>query len=664
MEDDSASQRLHGLSFDRKPAPAWLSRQEIACKTGRAPLHRGDLRSDQLRMGSWFCDLVSNAHLWSDELYRILNLQDARVEPTAEAFFAVLHADDRERVGRYILRAMQGEQSLEAIDFRVGQLEDSIRYVRLTSAVTFDAEGRHVHWIGVLLDVTDSIREAALSAETNDELRIAQRVARMGSYTVDGPSLKSTWSTTLLELLEVAPTETPSTELFFQRVHPDDRLFARATLEQILATGVGVTLELRMQRKDGTLWHAYADSLPERRPDGTLILRGVLQDVTLRRAEQERLRHTEKMVAIGTLAGGVAHDFNNYLAVLMGEVALLQKMPVEDPRVQRSLNAVHAAADRCAKLTGQLLTLASKRELRLERLDLRQLIERAEPMLHSVFSSQHHELIVEHCSESVIVQADPVELEQALLNLAINARDAMPKGGRFVLSVVVHDASNGRGKKRQALIIACDTGIGMDSATVSRIFEPFFSTKAVGKGTGLGLATVYGLMQRIGGHVDVQSELGRGTTFRLVLPLADAIALDGASVEIDQAAEPAMKTILVVDDVEALRRVICEQLIVAGYQVEAAANGREALDFLASTTKRIDLVLSDVVMPVLGGLELQRELHDHYPQIGCLLMTGYSAELAGLPIRALRKPFTIQQLQTALRELERRGPGEERAHGG
>jgi PAS domain S-box-containing protein len=654
--NDEANERIRALELENAALRAGLTQQRpsplaVSASPPEAPLTE---RERAAHAGSWAWDLATGEVRWSDELYRIFGYDPATTKASSEAFFAAVHPDDRARVQLAAERALRGNAT-ETDAFRVVRPDGSVRQVHLEGAGLLGANGEKSHLVGAVFDLTDTIRSASLLSQTVDELRTAQRMALMGSYTLDVASMRADWSLGLFELLQVDLSELPTAELFFQHVHPDDRVRGRATLAEIIHSGIGAAIELRMVRKDGSVWHALADSVPEC-VGNKLILHGIVQDVTRRKAEEERLRHAEKMVAVGTLAGGIAHDFNNYLTVLMGESELLRMTLPREHRGLRSLDAIEDAATRCAKLTSQLLTLGRKRSSQTECFDLSKLVARLSPMFRSVLG-ERNEVIIKTDGSELFVRADPTELENALINLAVNARDALTASGRFTVNAqrVYPDRTlQGRGDHALAQLLVSDTGAGIEQDLLPRVFEPFFTTKAFGKGAGLGLATVYSVVQRAGGQVEVQSEVGRGTTFRLCLPLADEP--DSACV-VAEPKEPPLstggKTILVVEDLPELRAVLREQLLVAGYRVLLAEHGRAALELLASSAEPIDAVLSDVIMPVLGGFELQTILQQRYPHIRCALMTGYSESEPDERQRviALRKPFSRPELLAAVAAL-------------
>jgi two-component system cell cycle sensor histidine kinase/response regulator CckA len=441
---------------------------------------------------------------------------------------------------------------------------------------------------------------------------------------------------------------------FWRRlIHPDDiehtlLYFAEAAAEQR-----DHELEYRLRAADGRfVWVNDKVRVVDGEP-GAPRVRGVMVDVTERRELAARLLHSQKMEAVGQLAGGVAHDFNNLLTVISGFANLLSaRLGAE---AGRELEEIRRAADQAASLTRQLLAFSRRDQRESELVDLNELVSNIEQMIRRLIGEDIR-LTITGSTEPALVEADPSRLEQVFVNLVVNARDAMPRGGeiRVALSTTdARDAANGASElspERHVLLRVSDTGGGMSEATMARIFEPFFTTKPLGKGTGLGLATVYAVVEQAGGTISVDSEPGRGTEFTVSLPAATAPA--AAPIE------EGVATILVAEDEPALRtlaRVILEQ---EKYRVLEAASGQDALEVAAQYPGTIDLVLTDIVMPGVGGPELVAELSSVRPELDVIYMSGYAdSRIAGRDEShsLLRKPFDREQLIELVRAtLEKR----------
>jgi len=396
---------------------------------------------------------------------------------------------------------------------------------------------------------------------------------------------------------------------------------------------------------------------------------GVIRDITDRKhaanalkQREEQLRQSQKMEAIGRLAGGVAHDFNNLLTAILGYTHLMQtELPPEHP-LRADLDEIEQAGQSAAALTRELLAFSRKQVLQPVVLDLNTVVERIENLLGRLVGADI-ELVLSLAPDLACVRADRSQMEQVIMNLAVNARDAMPAGGRLSISTAVA-AMDGTPIRqglpafggRHVLLTVSDTGNGMSDDVLRHIFEPFFTTKEVGKGTGLGLATVYGTVKQSGGYIWVDSKVGRGSTFHICLPALDAVAVDEP--ERDDTAPPARGTeiILLVEDNELVRGMAREALVRAGYEVLVAPNGFEALRVASEHIHEIAAVVSDMVMPIMGGPELATRLREMRADLKIIFTSGYSEDpdLQGyrrdLAAAFVQKPFTPSQLARVVRE--------------
>ncbi|MEA2518762.1 MAG: two-component system, cell cycle sensor histidine kinase and response regulator CckA [Chloroflexota bacterium] len=380
--------------------------------------------------------------------------------------------------------------------------------------------------------------------------------------------------------------------------------------------------------------------------------------------EQQRLEaqlaQSQRLESIGRLAGGVAHDFNNLLTAIMGYASLLETESGGPDGPKPEVVGIRKAADQAAALTKQLLAFSRKHEMRMDVVDLSSVISDIEPLLRRLLGERV--VLVNRPSPDLwTVLADRSQLEAAIVNLAVNARDAMANGGTLTIETanVVLDETYGRTHAevepgRYAMVAVSDTGTGIDTATLSHIFEPFFTTKELGKGTGLGLATVYGTIRQSAGHIWVYSEPNRGTTFKIYLPRTEQVADTVVPSSVSVAAAPTRdNTVLLAEDEELVRTFVVAALERAGYRVVAAASGEAALAYLAGPNARVGVIVTDVVMPGMSGPELLDEVWRTRPALPAILMSGYTAaalEQRSLPDRValLEKPFTSEQLTTAI----------------
>jgi two-component system cell cycle sensor histidine kinase/response regulator CckA len=373
---------------------------------------------------------------------------------------------------------------------------------------------------------------------------------------------------------------------------------------------------------------------------------------------EEQLRQSQKMEAVGRLAGGVAHDFNNLLTVILGYGSLLLEQTKADDEMRESLQVLRATAERAAALTRQLLAFSRKQLLSAVVFDLNTVIAEMEPMLRRLIG-EDVQLQTDLAVPLAPIKADPHQLEQVLLNLVVNARDAMPSGGRLTIQTRNQDAEwVGPASYRSAVVLTVrDTGCGMDEHVRSRLFEPFFTTKEAGKGTGLGLATVYGIVQQSGGRIHVESAPGAGAAFHIELPCVEGIARPAVPQGEPSPPLRGNETILLVEDEDMLRNLSRIVLRKQGYNVLEAPHGADALAICQSHQGAIDLLVTDVVMPVLNGRELADQLARLRPETKVLYVSGYTEDavvrkgvLAG-NVWLLHKPFTPSTLASKVREV-------------
>jgi len=376
----------------------------------------------------------------------------------------------------------------------------------------------------------------------------------------------------------------------------------------------------------------------------------IARNITAQKKIEDQLRQSQKMEAVGRLAGGVAHDFNNLLGIVTACSELLRAR-VEANNLEY-LDNIREAAKRGASLTRQLLAFSRRQPVQAQVLDLNERLKEVSKLLRPLMGDDV-EIAVLPRSAAAIVEADASQLDQVVVNLAVNARDAMPRGGKLIIETGVFDFDEGFAREhppmvagRYVMLAISDSGVGMNEATRSRIFEPFFTTKEMGKGTGLGLATVYGIVKQSAGHIWVYSEPDRGTTFKIYLPCADHKL--GAMAEAQAETLPPRRegmTILLAEDDAIMRRLTRKMLEEHGYTVLEAEDGKTALDVIGADHAAVDLVLTDVVMKGINGPELVLRLMDTHPEMKVVYMSGYTGELVAHQgvdggIRLLEKPFT------------------------
>ena len=497
------------------------------------------------------------------------------------------------------------------------------------------------------------------------QLRVALDAARMGIWAWSTSENRLVWDDTLRQLYGLAPGETVGGyEDFLARVHPDDRATVDQTVRQALAQGGRLDYEFRIVLPDGRVRWLADQGRVVHGPDGRPAeMTGACHDVTDRRTAEEQLRLAHRMESVGRLAGGVAHEANNQMTVVIGASEFVLKRADIPPAVREDVESIRSAAQRTSAVTAQLLAFSRRQVLKPQVLDLNGVLERFLPVLRRVMG--------EDCAVRLLpgpdvgmVMADPGQLEQVLLNLAINARDAMPRGGALTLETAAVELTERTAGLRHGVTVrpgryaqlaVTDTGHGMDRATLTHIFEPFFTTKGLGQGTGLGLATVYGIVKQSEGYIWAYSEPGHGTTLKVYLPLTSQTALPPESRD-GCPPRGTGELILVVEDESPVRRIAARALVEAGYRVLEADGGGHALELVSHTADRIGLVLTDVVMPRMNGPELAAAITGLRPDTPVLFTSGYTdGEIFRRGLLApgaafLSKPFTTEALVLAVRE--------------
>ncbi len=502
--------------------------------------------------------------------------------------------------------------------------------------------------------------------ESHRDLEEAQRIANIGSWTMDPTTGATSWSPEMYRILGLDPAgpAVPFADMLMQ-LSSDDLTLLTDAVERAARTGDPWRLEVELARPDGKRGRAVVNGVVDRDHTGAVVgIHGTMQDITEQSEMAAQLRQSQRMEAVGLLAGGVAHDFNNLLTAIRGYAELARGDFGPEDDALGDLDQIVLAADRAAELTRQLLAFSRRQVLRPKVLDPAEIVAGVTPLLRRLLG-EHIELETHSAPQLGRVEVDPSQLEQVIVNLAVNARDAMPAGGKLTIgtaNVVVGPedpaARSGAASGNYVALTVSDTGVGIDQSTLSRIFEPFFTTKEPGRGTGMGLATVYGIVHQSGGSIHVETEPGRGSTFTVLLPTAT----DGLTPMASEAPPRSdshsrgTESILLVEDEAAVRGFASRVLQKLGYAVVEASSGSRALELASAHSGDIHLLITDLVMPGLQGQQLASELHAVRPGMRVLYVSGFTdspvgpeASPAGTTL--LAKPFSAEELGRAVREV-------------
>jgi PAS domain S-box-containing protein len=606
---------------------------------------------DAVQEGIWDWDCVTDRAYYGSGWFALLGHPAEPREDDISVFQSLIHPDDAERVWQAVA-AHRDEPASSGyrLTFRMQHAGGGWVWIRSRGrVVTRNADGRALRMAGTHADVTAEVEAQAAQHRSEERYALVIDALEDGVWDHDLVHGTGLISPRYLTMLGYPPRTDITYDEFLALVHPDDRsgVLATTTRQVNDPTAGAYDMEFRMQRVDGTWARIRCRGRVVERDTtgrGTRAI-GTHTDVTERRMLEEQFRHTQKMEAIGKLAGGVAHDFNNLLTTVSATTEVLREELAPDDAHRADLDQIARAADRAKALTGQLLAFSRLEVERRQQLRLDQAVRQVEPLLRRLLAPGQ-ELSVTLGAGDAVVSLDPAQLELALLNLVANARDAMPDGGIVTIRTEVP-------RPHEVTVTVSDTGVGMATEVAERAFEPFFTTKPQGKGTGLGLATVYGFAERLGGGVVLQTAPGQGTSLTLAIPVTDGT--DTMATPLPAAASVPRhsgRRVLVVDDEEGVRRSTRRLLEKRGYTVLEADSAAQALVLLASST--VDVMLTDHAMPGGTGRDLVREVMDRHPAMRVVLMSGFAGEgevrddIRGRAVPFLAKPFTLEELVTIL----------------
>jgi PAS domain S-box-containing protein len=597
------------------------------------------------------------AELYGTTVESLVGKRDADFNPDKEQVEHFLR-DDRQVMSSGLSKLIPEEP---VTDSRTGET----RWFQTMKVPLLSSNGGAPQVLGVATDVTRRRHSDEQLRRTSYTLQTLIDAAPLAIYALDAEGRVRSWNRAAEQTFGWPATEVVGQPLATVPKNAQDEF--RDSLARLFRGEALTGLQVRRTRRDGITVDIRVCAAPTRASDGSIDgVIAIAEDVTERKSIGEQLRQAQKMEAIGQLTGGMAHDFNNILTIVITNAVLLRdQIAAEEAEMRSELGELHRAALRGAELIRKLMAFSRQRPLELRPVNLAEVISDVERALRRLLPASVEVSSQADHNGRLTINGDVGAIEQMLFNLATNARDAMPNGGALRVAVYrawlddEHRRTRGWGTAGEYIVLAVsDTGCGMSPETQARVFDPFFTTKEVGKGTGLGMAMVYGLVKQHEGYIDLYSEPGHGTTIRLYFP---AVASDVQAKE----SEPAVvapvvggtERILVVDDEEGIRRSAARVLRRFGYEVEEAADGKAALAVLEGAATRFDLVLSDLVMPRMGGWALYEELRRRDVKTRALLMSGYTAEdiraLSGADPRLtfLNKPWTVTDLLRRVREV-------------
>lgn len=613
------------------------------------------------RVGSWKWDIQNDKASCSEEFYRIFGLPQEEFI-NYEQYMRCVHLDDREALGRDVEAALSSGEPFDRL-YRIVLPDGSERVIHSRSEVTLDETGKPIRMIGTAQDISARRR--------------AEEALQFTQFVSDHSPVAVYWMDSEARITYVNDAATRATgysreELLSMSVPDLNPDYSPETWPEVWKKRKehgSQTFETHHRAKDGRIVPvevtAYYLEFQGKEYNCSLV-----QDITERkraeealRQKEEQLRETQKLEAVGTLAGGVAHEFNNLLTGIIGYSELLLKKSKRDPLLSKRVEEIKKAGEKAASLTSQLLAFSRKQVLQPQVLDLNEIVTELNETLRGLMGED----IVMMTSLSPGLgrtKADADQMRQIILSLASNARSAMPRGGKFILATENAELSEddesgiaGAHAVRHVLLTVSDTGSGMNAETLSHVFEPFFTTKEVGAGTGLGLASVYGIVQQSGGRIQVSSEPGRGTKFQIYMPRVDKPASPPKRAAARKQRSGGAKTVLLVEDTIQVRQMVRLFLQRAGYTVLEASNGFEALQVAKQSKQPIHMLLTDVIMPEMNGPDLAARLAEDRKNLKVLYMSGYSnhpvVQESVLKSGAsfIAKPFAPEALLQKVREV-------------
>lgn len=645
---DHTGQVVAVLGISRDVTDLKQTRQDL-----KSSLSQLDKTERLAQIGSWEFHLESEEIVFSSEACRLMGMPDSRLPMTREGLRKRTHPFDRQNQDEAILQTLQQKVPL-FLEFRVLHDSGRVRHLRAMGQLQLDSQGQPYKIQGIVQDISETLHASEALLQSDRLLRLVieslpvgvQVMDLKGNLLVKNPAAEAIWGT----LIEKGEARWTQVKAWW---HHDGKPVQPQQWASIRAMGSGETVrneEIDIEAFDGTRKTILNSAAPIR--DRHQVILGAVvinEDISERKLLEQQLLHAQKMEAIGQLAAGAAHDFNNLLTIMSGCGELLLQQFSEGEESHQLAQEILEASRKAGTLTRQLLAFSRQSVLSPQELDLNQLIESNLKMLQRLLG-EDIALTAHLDPHPCWARIDPVQFDQVLLNLCSNSRDAMPTGG----SLIVSSQRSGQ----EVVVTVQDDGPGMDPETRKRIFEPFFTTKSQGRGSGLGLATVYGIIRQSGGQIEVESQPGQGTLFRIRLPASqEPLEVKPESVSSEGEQQPA--TLLLVEDQDGVRAMVALALQRAGFRVLQARHGQEALE-LWPQHPEIELVVTDVVMPGMSGRHLAEQLWNQRPDLKILFISGHTGDtvlhhgVLQSEVDFLQKPFSLRVLVEKIHQMRSR----------
>lgn len=656
------------VSYSRDDGIAYATARDVTDKkrveeTLRENEERMNLAMQAGNMGLYDLNVQTGETVVNPEYALMLGYDPADFHETNARWIERLHPGDRETVAAIYQAYIRGELPEYKVEFRQKTRDGSWKWILSYGRIMErDADGHPRRMLGVHVDINEHKQTEQALRERKEQLRVIFNTSQAGIILVGSQGKILLANNRMAEMFGMSLSQLVGSP-YIDHLHPAEKELGDELMQQLIRGDIpSVAVERHYLRADGSDFWGFLSGKRIVNPDGTLrTLVGIIADLTEQKKLQEKLSQAQRMESVGRLAGGVAHDFNNMLNVILGHTELAGKKVAGVPPLVEHLEQIQMAAERSAAIVRQLLAFARKQPVTPSLLDLNETVESMLKMLRRLIG-ENIDLVWRPGKVLWPVRMDPTQIDQILANLCVNARDAVMDAGRITMetgNITVDKISDSIPSDfvpgEYVLLTVNDDGCGMDQETLKNIFEPFFTTKKVGQGTGLGLATVYGIVKQNAGFITVDSEPGRGTLFKIYLPRYLGKEEQEPTARPMEPASRGQETILLVEDEPAILDLGKQLLEMQGYQVLAASTPGEALRLAEEHSGEIHLLLTDVIMPGMNGKELANKLLSLYPGLKQVFMSGYTADIIAhhgvldVGMQFLQKPFSLDTLTSKVR---------------